>query len=101
MHAAVADGDLPGLQAAVGALQHPEQELDALVAMEGEATALAPLHRAALGGKETCLKVGPRGGDVAAAACHGASTRPVCSPLEHLQAALCSCVQNTPQNDEN
>lgn len=58
MHAAVVAGDLPGLQAAVVALQHPEQELDTLLTLEGEAVAMAPMHRAATGGKETCLKVG-------------------------------------------
>lgn len=54
----MAAGDLPGLQAAVGLLQHPEQELDVRLRLEGEAAAMAPLHRAASGGKETCLKVG-------------------------------------------
>ncbi|KAL4424384.1 hypothetical protein ABPG75_001685 [Micractinium tetrahymenae] len=56
VHAAIAAGDLPALQAAVEALQHPERELDVLVKLEGDATALAPLHRAAVGGRETCLK---------------------------------------------
>lgn len=60
MHAAVVAGDLPGVQAAVEALQHPEQELDTLVTLDGEAVAMAPMHRAATGGKETCLKVGGR-----------------------------------------
>lgn len=56
VHSVVAAGDLPGLQAAVGLLQHPEQELDVQLRLEGEAAAMAPLHRAASGGKETCLK---------------------------------------------
>lgn len=44
------------MQAAIEQLQHPEQELDALL-VRGNGIPQAAIHRAAQGGKETCMKV--------------------------------------------
>lgn len=56
LHDAVERGDLRGVQAAIEQLQHPEQELDTLV-VRGNGIPQAAIHRAAQGGKETCMKV--------------------------------------------
>ena len=56
LHNAVERGDLRGVQAAIEQLQHPEEELDALL-VRGNGIPQAAIHRAARGGKETCMKV--------------------------------------------
>ena len=57
VHKAAEAGDVPGLTAALGELQQPEQEIDALVLRSGESIAQAALHRAAAAGRETPLKL--------------------------------------------
>lgn len=56
LHDATERGDLRGVQAAIEQLQHPERELDVLV-VRGNGVPQAAIHRAAQGGKETCMKV--------------------------------------------
>lgn len=55
VHEAADCGDLPALQAALAEMQHPEAEVDQLVTWGG-GLPLAPFHRAAAAGRETCLK---------------------------------------------
>ena len=56
LHDAVERGDLRSVQAAIEQLQHPERELDALLA-RGGGVPQAAIHRAAAAGRETCMKV--------------------------------------------
>lgn len=101
LHNAVERGDLRGVQTAIEQLQHPEQELDVLL-VRGNGIPQAAIHRAAQGGKETCMKVqrdgvvvqdaGPKQLACWRGAAAPASLLPVCFTAgnAHFPAAPCT-----------